>query len=810
MNHSTPMFSRAPLAASLRRIVLASSAALWVAGWPLPAAADSLSYLWMGLGATDNWTNPSNWDPEQSDAQFAPPKSLEFTTVYFDSSSATRFRVDLNENWSVKSLTTFASEFFGVRDRSFEFYSSNNSVLTLGDGGIDDDTVSADTISHAIALAADQLWVGHNLIVTGARSGAFTLNINARLQGCDRNGPCSHAFEGREGSVFLGGDGSAQTGDIHVWGGLVTLSGGDAISSQSLVVVHEVGTLDLLNSSEQLGALQGAGLVRIGFGALDVGIKRTAAANPVIDEFSGRLVGTGSFTKSGVGVMRLTGDNSGFTGAVNVNGGELQIGGSQDSVSNQSRVSIAAGATLRIQGDGETFGSLTGAGNLVADALTGVGTNNASTTFSGVLGGAGSFVKFGTGGLTLTGNNTHTGTVSVLSGDLNLLSGDNVSDASTVEVGASGRLLIDGDAESIGGLAGAGLVNIKQTLIVGANHGDSTFSGRLLGAGDFIKGGSGKLTLTGISEHRGRMSIEGGTLEVGGSVDTLSNFNAVKVAKGAKLRIAGNGEDFGSLGGAGAVELAANMGVGLDNSSTTFSGGLTGAGRFTKLGNGDMTLTGNSQLSGDGVVNAGKLALAANGKLDIGGVLSFGEGRFALTGGALSVHTINLNRGGFEFTGGELHVDTFIGNLANHGGTLAPGHSPGVSTVIGNYAQGAAATLEIELASDGAFDQLIVQNGSATLGGTLVVKLLDGFNPLIGSEFDFLLADGGIRGAFATMLFPQFANKHFELDSHLADRLTLRVVETPVPLPPAAVLLGGALLPLLRSRRARSRAPALS
>lgn len=806
MSHRTHLMARQHFSCGFRRMVVAGCASTLVASWSLPASADS--FAWIGLGATDNWTNPSNWDPLDSEAQFAPVQSLEETTLYFGSSTTARFHPDLNQNWRVKSLHLVVDELFGSRDVSFELHSSNNSTLTLGDGGIQDDKNSGDVISHAIALGDDQIWVANNLSVTGARSGTFTLNINAVLTGCQRAGPCHRTMEGRGGFIFLGGNGAAETGDIHVWGGTLAIAGGDAVSAQSTVVVHEGATLDLLSSSEQVGALQGAGRVRIGLGALDAGIKGTQLKVPAIDEFSGQLEGIGRFTKSGLGVMRLTGDNSGFSGAVNVSEGELQIGGANDSLSGQSRVTIAAGATLRIQGDGETFGSLTGAGKLVVEALTGVGTNNATTTFSGELSGAGPFVKFGSGALTLTGNNTLTGTVSVLAGDLFLLAGDNVSDVSTVEVAAGARLVIDEETESMGGLAGAGEVNVKRTLRIGANNASSTFSGRLLGAGDITKQGAGKLILSGRGDHHGHLAIEGGALEIGGSADTLSDTDAVTVGAGATLRIAGNGEDFGALDGAGAVELAANMGVGADNTATTYGGSMSGAGRFTKNGRARMTLTGSSSLDGDVMINDGMLALAPQGALAIGGVMSFVHGAFALEGGTLSAHTINLNRGSFIFSSGELHVDTFIGDLINDGGTLAPGHSPGITAVIGDYAQSAAGTLAIELASDSAFDQLFVQGGSATLDGRLTVQLLDGFDPGVGSVFDILVADGGIRGAFASLLFPQLSNKHFELDTHLPDRLSLRVVAatsstTPVPLSPALAFLGSGLASLVGLARRR-------
>jgi hypothetical protein len=128
--------------------------------------------------------------------------------------------------------------------------------------------------------------------------------------------------------------------------------------------------------------------------------------------------------------------------------------------------------------------------------------------------------------------------------------------------------------------------------------------------------------------------------------------------------------------------------------------------------------------------------------------------------GTLNAGTITLETGAFNFTGGQLTVRTFNGNLAQDGGTLAPGVAKGSSdndtTINGNYELSSAGTLEIELSgpsSDSQIEQLAVNgtvdfNADAGAGGTLDVVL--GFLPSVTDTFVIVENDGadGIVGLF--------------------------------------------------------------
>ncbi len=80
-----------------------------------------------------------------------------------------------------------------------------------------------------------------------------------------------------------------------------------------------------------------------------------------------------------------------------------------------------------------------------------------------------------------------------------------------------------------------------------------------------------------------------------------------------------------------------------------------------------------------------------------------------------------------------------------------PGHSAGAITVTGNFSQGANGTLVIENGGSdpSQYDQLVI-NGSATLGGNLHIKTIDGFTPSSQDIFN-PMAYSSASGSFSSV-----------------------------------------------------------
>ena len=142
-----------------------------------------------------------------------------------------------------------------------------------------------------------------------------------------------------------------------------------------------------------------------------------------------------------------------------------------------------------------------------------------------------------------------------------------------------------------------------------------------------------------------------------------------------------------------------------------------------------------------------------------------------------------------------------IGTLINKG-FVAPGNSPGVLAVDGDYIQDANATLGIEIGglTQGVDFDLLDITGTATLGGTIEVSLFDGFLADPGDSFTFLEADSGLVGTFDSFLCTNCVGIDFEL-VYGVNFVTLNALAAPVPVPPAVWLFVTGIAAIVSRRK---------
>ena len=102
------------------------------------------------------------------------------------------------------------------------------------------------------------------------------------------------------------------------------------------------------------------------------------------------------------------------------------------------------------------------------------------------------------------------------------------------------------------------------------------------------------MTLTSSSNtYSGSTIIDSGTLELSDGVPS----SAVSISSGAILSILGSSSsEVGSISGQGSILIpsSGSLSTGSDDTSTTFSGAISGAGDLEKFGSGVFTLEGSS------------------------------------------------------------------------------------------------------------------------------------------------------------------------------------------------------------------------
>ena len=226
------------------------------------------------------------------------------------------------------------------------------------------------------------------------------------------------------------------------------------------------------------------------------------------------------------------------------------------------------------------------------------------------------------------------------------------------------------------------------------------------------------------------LNVQGGLVTVGRNAQMHVSGNALVAAGGLNLI----GQDGGSLiseAGSGLIGQDGGSLVGHDGSSLVGHDGssLIGLDGSSLIGQDGSSLIGQDggSLVGAGAGNAPTLAkgLAPQG---------------SSTG-------IVLNGGTITGSG------NLIGDVVNRGAFISPGNSAGTISISGNYTQEAAGTLVLEVGGTGTsplqYDELQI-SGSATLGGNLIVRTINGFTPQAGDNFP-LLTYAAASGSFGSV-----------------------------------------------------------
>ncbi|MFA6175246.1 MAG: autotransporter-associated beta strand repeat-containing protein [Phycisphaerae bacterium] len=177
---------------------------------------------------------------------------------------------------------------------------------------------------------------------------------------------------------------------------------------------------------------------------------------------------------------------------------------------------------------------------------------------------------------------------------------------------------------NIGGVVSGGGIGAAVLNLAGTNANANTISGNITNGTattlSVTKSGAGTWILSGSNTYTGNTTVSSGTLQAGiasvAGVGAFGNNSTVKMstAAGAVLNLNGFNTQIGSLQGGGTTGGNVTLGVatltvGGDNTTTTYSGSISGSGGITKIGTGYLKLYGSNSYTGDTTINGSNVQI---------------------------------------------------------------------------------------------------------------------------------------------------------------------------------------------------------
>ncbi len=639
-----------------------------------------------------------------------------------------------------------------------------SSSIATGSGTLTKDgdgilTLNGDNSYTGLTTITDGKVMLGNANGLGTTDAGTTVLIDAAL---DLNGQTvgAEAVTLNGTGVELGGgalsNGSSAAASLS---GLVTLASDSTITSAGTGGLTFTGGIEENGKTLTLNGVTGAGAINV-----NSVISGAANSNLVVDNVTVNLNAATANTYNGSTAIINGGTlNANAAVALPTSGGRTAV--SMDQVGS-GRSTLALGVNQSIA---SLTGDTTSLANLNANNLT-IGAAAGTTTFVGVISGAGggSLTKDGANTLTLSGFNTYTGKTIIADGTLSI---NNVSaiatDNQSLGINAVVDLGVVGTSSGILNYTGAVGTLAKDINVLGngldtiqnAGSGLLTLSGAVAknGAVLTLKGGSNGINVTGSisgSSVNSDLIIDGGTTTlsaansyngptfiINGATLNANVANALptpsrtavsmdQTGGGTSTLALGADQFIASLVGAtnSLVNLNANnLTIGTTGGAATFAGVISGAGDLTTDGTGILTLGGVNLYTGATMIGSGStLALNTTGTIAASSGVA-NEGAFtiaanktidSMTGAGLTTlgaNTLTIgdaSNTSSTYTG----VASGTGGLTTGGtGTLTLG---GVNLYTGATTIGSGSTLALNTSGTIAASSGVANNGIFTLPPT--------------------------------------------------------------------------------------------
>ena len=542
-------------------------------------------------------------------------------------------------------------------------------------------------------------------------------------------------------TLAVNGDTSATGGGSNT---VFLLSGASDFTGDVTITTGVVGTASVLGNAANKVVLNGGGLVDNNVNTAFARNLEIGAAGGVIRNYGGvnnfrlqgTLSGSGELRRTDGGTTILTGDGSGFTGALNLQRGTTQIGdGTQTSnlITNTSGITLgeaSAGSTVRYNLD-SSF-TLT----------TPVSFPNAGSTFVWQGKEVGDTLSINS---TFGGASSSIGTIRVNSGTLSFGSGATVQ-ANTLQAASTPTNSATAELGVFAIGAGSNITTRFFDVGQGSNNaGKVEQSGGLVtiasGGSGFRVGHWGNGATPGSSYN-----LSGGTLDASvtavnvgwdGKGDMIVGGGAgTATLKAGSVQIDANGDsatlnDTLTLSSNGVIEVAGNVASASANDKFILNGGTlrsTGNGTWSAL----MELTAATTSTFD--ISSGTTTTASG--------LITGSGNLNVTGaGTLSVTgTTNNFTGTFTRTGGTLAGTGRITGTPTINATMSPGAAAGGIGVLDFGDIGTTTTLngplllDLNVNGDPVTSDLISVFENVTFGAGAVVSPTFSASPIAATH----------------------------------------------------------------------------
>ena len=364
----------------------------------------------------------------------------------------------------------------------------------------------------------------------------------------------------------------------------------------------------------------------------------------------------------------------------------------------------------------------------------------------------------------------------------------------SVDVGFGGQLTVAGNSDPAEaavyvGEYGYGSLNVTQGGIAEFTDGSLTLGRAPTGNGVVRAHGAGSRITAELTDvgFRGRGSLEIGDdaifmaseqIKVGdlpGSNGTMNILNSGEVRSSAFQSPTGSsGIIGGDLGATGTVNIDGPGSKWLQDGGVSFGFRGNGTGNITQGGllesqdgyiarfpgsGGSVDMTGVGSLwdnrtslnvGGDDAAKGGTgtLTVGDQARVEVGETLRiWDDGVVDISGGgAINVGMVSAPARSETLRIGSdgllMGTGTIIGNVVVDGGITAPGASPGVLRINGDFSHLSGGLLAMEISGTmpgSEYDQLLVA-GNLVLQGVIQISFTDGYLPNVGDTFDLFQA----------------------------------------------------------------------